>query len=153
MPRTVADDLLREVPLLRIDEPVASAVETIVASGVSALPVVDERGEYRGILGEREFIGALFPGYLGTLKYAGFVPHSLDGEIERRSGCLAEEVGRHLNRDHVDVGEEYSDAELAEIFLHHRVLIVPVVDGERRVRGIVTRADFFRALAERARAL
>lgn len=153
MPRTVTDDLLREVPLLQIDEPVRTAVETIVASGVSALPVIDERGEYRGILGEREFIGALFPGYLGTLKYAGFVPHSLDSEIERRSGCLDEEVGRHLNRDHVDVGDEYSDAELAEIFLHHRVLIVPVVDASRRVRGIVTRSDFFRALAERARAL
>ena len=138
------------MPLLRIDEPVARAVERIVASGVAALPVVDEREEYRGILGEREFIGALFPGYLGTLKYAGFVPHSLDSEIERRSGCLQEEVGRHLNRDHVDVGEDYSDAQLAEIFLHHRVLIVPVVDVSRHVLGVVTRADFFRALAGRA---
>lgn len=149
----VANDLLREVPLLRIGEPVAAAVETILAAGVAALPVVDERDEFRGIFGEREFIGALFPGYLGTLKYAGFVPHSLDSEIECRSDCLAEEVGRHLNRDHVDVGEDYSDAELAEIFLHHRVLIVPVVDRERHVRGVVTRSGFFAALATRAREL
>jgi len=38
--------------------------------------------------------------------------------------------------------------QLAETFLHHRVLIVPVVD-QGRVRGIVTRWDFFKAVAKR----
>ena len=43
-------------------------------------------------------------------------------------------------------GPDASDVQLAETFLHHRVLIVPVVDGGR-VIGVVTRADFFRELA------
>jgi CBS domain-containing protein len=37
---------------------------------------------------------------------------------------------------------------VAEIFLHHRVLLVPVVDGGA-VTGVITRSDFFRALATR----
>ena len=37
---------------------------------------------------------------------------------------------------------------MAEIFLHHRVLIVPVTDGGRVV-GVITRGDFFRSVAER----
>jgi len=37
------------------------------ASDVPALPVIDATGKLRGIFGEREFIGALFPGYLTTL--------------------------------------------------------------------------------------
>jgi CBS domain-containing protein len=53
-----------------------------------------------------------------------------------------------MNTEHVDVGEDFSDTQLAEIFLHHRVLIVPIVD-KGRVTGIVTREDFFRALAQR----
>ena len=53
-----------------------------------------------------------------------------------------------MNTDHIDVGEDFSDTELAEIFLHHRVLIVPIVaDGQ--VAGVVTREDFSRALAAR----
>ena len=52
-----------------------------------------------------------------------------------------------MNVDHIDVGDDYSHAQLAETFLHHRVLIVPVLDQQRRVRAIVTRSDFFAALA------
>ena len=53
-----------------------------------------------------------------------------------------------MNTEHVEVPADYSDAQLAETFLHHRVLIIPVVDG-RQVEGVVTRWDFFRAVAAR----
>jgi CBS domain-containing protein len=144
---TSPNQLLRDVPILRLTDPVGDAIWKILATGVPALPVADDAGVLYGIFGEREFIEALFPGYIGQLKYAGFVPQSLDTEIERRAGCLAEGVARYMNVDHIDVGEDYSHAQIAETFLHHRVLIVPVVDRERRVQGIVTRTDFFAALA------
>ena len=41
-----------------------------------------------------------------------------------------------------------SPALVAEIFLHHRVLIVPVTEAGR-VTGVITRSDFFRSVAER----
>ena len=53
-----------------------------------------------------------------------------------------------MNTEHVDVDVAYSDVQVAEIFLHHRVLIVPVTE-DGRVRGVITRADFFRWVAER----
>jgi CBS domain-containing protein len=37
---------------------------------------------------------------------------------------------------------------VAETFLHHRVLIVPVRQGGRVV-GVITRSDFFAGLAAR----
>jgi hypothetical protein len=36
---------------------------------------------------------------------------------------------------HVDVGSDFSDAQLAETFMHHRVLIIPVVDYGRVIGG------------------
>ncbi len=36
--------------------------------------------------------------------------------------------------EHVDVSTDFSDTQVAEIFLHHRVLIVPVTDGGRSAR-------------------
>lgn len=149
MPRTITDDLVREVPLLRSGQTVGEAVRAIVAEGLPALPVVDEEDRYVGIFGEREFVTALFPGYLGQLKYAGFVSHSLDREIDRRASCVADPIAEHVNSEHIDVDEDYSDAQLAETFLHHRVLVVPVVDAGRRVKGVVTRRDFFAALVGR----
>jgi CBS domain-containing protein len=152
MSRALSEDLVREVSVLRSREPVGDAARRIVDSGLPALPVTGDDERYEGIFGEREFIAALFPGYLGELRYAGFVPHSLDEEIDKRAASLLEPVGRHANRERIDVGEDYSDAQLAETFLHHRVLIVPVLDVDRRVVGAVTRTDFFAALVARAQA-
>ena len=151
-PQEIASTVRRQVPLLRADALLGDAVAEIIEADAPALPVVDGDGKLVGIFGEREFIGALFPGYLKTLGYAGFIPRSLDEALEKRATCLREAVREHTNTDHIDVGEDHSDTQLAEIFLHHRVLIIPIVEAGR-VAGIVTREDFFRALARRLTAL
>jgi len=147
-PRTIAELVHREVPLLKQDQPVGEAVAVVLEAGLPALPVVDSEQRLVGIFGEREFITALFPGYVANLKYAAFVPKSIDAVIEKRHGCRHEPVSRHMNTEHIEVPADFSDIQLAEVFLHHRVLIVPVTH-EGRVSGIVTRSEFFAALAER----
>ena len=147
-PSTLTDPLLREVPTLTTNDPVGDAVRKIIDTDLPALPVVEQDGTYCGIFGEREFITAVFPGYLGELKHAGFVPRSLESALQKRATCGREPVRDWMNTEHVDVGPDFSDAQVAEIFLHHRVLLVPVVD-DHRVTGVITRNDFFRALAER----
>ena len=147
-PSSLTDPLLREVPTLSASDPLADAVPRVIESDLPALPVTDDRGRYCGIFGEREFITAVFPGYLGELKHAGFVPRSLESALQKRATCGQEPVRDWMNTEHVDVGTDFSDAQVAEIFLHHRVLLVPVVD-HGHVEGVITRNDFFRALAER----
>jgi CBS domain-containing protein len=138
----------RDIPLLSCGEPVGDAIRKVLDSHLPALPVVDAEGGFAGIFGEREFLAAVFPGYMKELKYAAFVPQSLDDALEKRSACRAEPVEQHMNTEHVDLTGDFSDAAVAETFLHHRVLIVPVTE-DGRVVGVLTRADFFRALAER----
>jgi CBS domain-containing protein len=149
-PSTFVEASRRDVPLLRTDQDIRSAAEVVLDTGVPALPVVDDRGNFAGVFGEREFIHASFPGYFDALGTARFVPRSLDATLE--VGRMDDPVSAHMTPDHVEVGADPSDAELAETFLHHRVLIVPIVE-DGRVTGIVTRSDFFRALAERFREL
>lgn len=147
-PRKLSEPLIREAPLLRSDDGVGRAVEELVASGLPALPVIDGDERLVGLFGEREFVSALFPGYLRELKYAGFVRKALDEALEKRATCRDEPVSDHMNTEHVDVKTDFSDAQVAETFLHHRVLILPVTE-DHRVQGIITRQDFFRSLAER----
>jgi predicted transcriptional regulator len=82
------------------------------------------------------------------LRFAGFVPKGLDEAIQKRSACRAEPVRDHMNTEHIEVATDASDVQVAETFLHHRVLIVPVTE-RRQVKGVITRSDFFRKLAER----
>jgi len=146
-PRAVSDPLVRETPVLDAQDPVAEAVKSLLDTDLPALPVAD-RGRLCGIFGEREFFKALFPGYLGELRSAGFVPRSLEPALEKRASCRAEPVRIYMNTEKIGVGTDFSDAQVAETFLHHRVLILPVLD-DRRVVGVITRGDFFRAVGER----
>ena len=147
-PREVSEPLIRDAPLLRSDQTVAEATRALMDSELPALPVIDERERLAGIFGEREFLGAVFPGYVKELKHAGFVRRSLDEALERRDECRTETVGRHMYTEHVHVDRDFSDLAVAEIFMHHRVLIVPVTH-DARVVGVITRADFFRSVATR----
>jgi CBS domain-containing protein len=145
---SLTNDLIREAPVIHVDDSVGDATRAVIDSALPALPVVDERERLAGIFGEREFLGAVFPGYLKELKYAGFVKRSLEDALEKRRECRNDPVREYMNTEHIDVGADFSDAQVAEIFLHHRVLLVPVVQ-DRAVVGVITRADFFRSIAER----
>ena len=147
-PRAISESLLRDAPLLRSDDTVLEATKAVLASDLPGLPVVDEGERLVGIFGEREFLGAVFPGYLKELKHAGFVRRSLEEALEKREECRTEPISAHMNTEHVHVDRDFADVTVAEIFLHHRVLLVPVTDGGR-VIGVITRAEFFRSVAER----
>jgi len=147
-PRSITGSLVRETPILAPDDTVGEAVRRLLATDLPALPVVDATRGLRGIFGEREFFAALFPGYLGELSFAGFVPRSLESALIKRRESREEPVARSMNTEHIDVRHDFSDAQVAEIFMHHRVLIIPVTEN-RRVIGVITRADFFGTLAER----
>jgi CBS domain-containing protein len=146
MPTSIVSSVRREVEPLDHDEPVGVAARKVIEAGLPALPVVDADGEFKGIFGEREFMTALFPGYVGELGSAAMIRRTIDEAIERRESCREHAIAKYLTTDHVLVDDDYSDTQLAELFLHHRVLIIPIATGGR-VHAVVTRNDFFRELA------
>ena len=148
MPDSIAKKVIREVEPLRVGEPVGSGARKVIEAELPALPVVDEEGAFHGIFGEREFMNALFPAYVGELSSARMVSRDIDAAIERRESCREEPVSDYITTDHVVVEDDYSDTQLAEIFIHHRVLIVPIAT-KGRVHAVITRNDFFRVLAEK----
>jgi CBS-domain-containing membrane protein len=149
MPRDAIETTLRDVPVLHVDDELGDAARRVIASGLPALPVVDRDERLVGIFGEREFIGAAMPGYVKTLPSAVFARRSLDDALEARGACVHERVGEHMNTEHVELPPDFSDIQVAETFLHHRVLGLPVIDEDRHVLGAVMRADFFRHVAGR----
>jgi CBS domain-containing protein len=144
----LGEELVREVPIVRADAPLGSAIETLVASGLPALPVCDAEDKLVGIFGERAAISAILPGYVGELTSAAFMSSALDDALEQRVECTVEPVSKYMNTEHVAVSVDFSHAQLAETFLHHRVAVIPVVE-DRRVVGAVTRRDYVKTLAER----
>ncbi len=148
MPDSIAKAAMIEIEPLLADETVGAAVRRLVEVDLPALPAVEDDGSFAGTFGEREFLGALFPGYVGTLASARLISPSIDDAIERRAGCSGEPIRNYLTTDRVVVEDEFSDTLLAELFLHHRVQVIPVATNGR-VHAVVKRHDFFRRLVDR----
>jgi CBS domain-containing protein len=147
VPDEISKEVIREIEPLASSDSVRAAAERVIESGLPALPVIDDKGNFAGVFGEREFMRALFPGYVDQLGSARMVRRSMEDTIERRLECSVEPIESYLTTDAVSVEDEYSDVELAELFLHHRVLIIPVMSAGR-VHAVITRSDFFRRLFE-----
>ena len=148
MTNTIVKATIREHEPLRADDPVGLAARRVMQADLAALPVVEADGSFAGIFGEREFMTALFPGYVGTLASSAMISRTIDEAIDRREGCAEEPIRAYLTTDHVVVGDDYADTQLAELFIHHRVSVIPIAT-EGRVHAVISRNDFFRALAER----
>jgi len=148
MPDSIVKEVIREVEPISADATVADAARQVLATDLPALPAVESDGTFAGIFGEREFMSALFPGYVGELGSARMVSKSMDASIDRRIECAGESIRRHLTTEAVVVSDEHSDTQLAALFLRHRVLIVPIAT-EGRVHAVVTRHDFFQTLVAR----
>jgi CBS domain-containing protein len=148
MPDSIVKTTIKEIEPLGVDEPVLVAAHRVIDTELPALPVVEADGAFAGIFGEREFMAAMFPAYVGTLASSRMISRTIDETIERRAECRDESIRKYLTTDHVIVEDDYSDTQLAELFIHHRVLIIPIAT-EGRVHAVVTRNDFFRGLTER----
>jgi CBS domain-containing protein len=148
MPKSIIKQTLREIEPLSADDLIGPAARRVIDLGLPALPAVEADGKFAGIFGEREFLAALFPGYVGELASGAMISRSADETIQRRSHCSNEPVRKYLTTDHVLVEDDYSDTHLAEIFLHHRVLVAPIAT-KGRVHAVITRRDFFVELVDR----
>jgi CBS domain-containing protein len=148
MPDSIVKKALREIEPLDADELIGPAARRVIEEGLPALPAVEKDGGFAGLFGEREFMEALFPGYVGELASAAMISRSVDETIERRANCAEQPIRRWLTTDHVMVEDDYSDTQLAELFLHHRVLIVPIATAGK-LHAVVTRHDFFCELVNR----
>jgi len=138
----IINSIIREVVPLADTDPVGYAGRRVVESGLPALPVIDRDGRYVGLFGEREYMTAIFPGYVGTLMNARMIRRSLDATIEPHMASQDKPIRPYLTTDPVLLEDDYSDAEMAETFLHHRITVVPIAT-EGRVHSVVTRGEFF----------
>ena len=67
MPDSIVKETIREIEPLSIDDNVAEAAKRVIELKLPGLPAVDSDGKFAGIFGEREFLAALFPGYMNEL--------------------------------------------------------------------------------------
>jgi CBS domain-containing protein len=151
--KTAAEIMDGSVPSVSPDADARNAIELLAKTDKGAIPVVDEERRVVGIVSESDLIisdeesDLHLPHYLNIMGGIVFVG-SMKGFEERLDKAFAIKVAELMTPDPVTVND-YASAETVARKIadeHHNHL--PVVNGEGRFLGMVTRADALAALVE-----
>jgi len=149
-----ADDIMRpDVPSVTREQDAKTAIDLLAKTDLGAIPVVDSESKVVGIVSESDLIlseeqsDLHLPHYLPIMGGVVFVG-SMKGFEEKLNKAFAANVRDLMTPDpivvSVDEGAEAVARKIAES--HHNHL--PVVDGDGRLAGMVTRADALAALVD-----
>jgi CBS domain-containing protein len=149
--KTAAEIMDAEIPTVSPDADARAAIELLAKTDLGAIPVVDAERRVVGIVTESDLIlsdeesDLHLPHYLNIMGGVVFIG-SMKGFEERLNKAFATKVSELMTADPVVArADEGADAVAKAIAdRHHNHL--PVVDGDDRLVGLVTRADALAAL-------
>jgi CBS domain-containing protein len=153
MAKTAADIMDTDVPALGPEDDAKRAIELLAEREIGALPVVNSENRVIGIVSESDLVlsdeqaDLHLPHYfniMGGIIFTG----SMKGFEERLNKAFATNVRDLMSEDPVVVRTDDGVEKVARLIAekHHNHL--PVVDGDGKLAGIVTRADALAALVE-----
>jgi CBS domain-containing protein len=149
MPETVSEVMTRDPIAVEPQTPLEDAIRAIAQNRVSGLPVV-ENGQLVGVLSESDLMwqetGVDPPPYIMLLDSVIYLrnPARYRQQIHKALGQTVEEV---MSRNPIAVGPDRPLREAARLMHDKSIRRLPVVDGDHRPIGILTRGDIVRALA------
>jgi CBS domain-containing protein len=150
-PATVGEIMLRDVPTVHADTPLAEALDLLLETDKRRVVVVDDANRIVGIITDGDVIGRAArrgrPGALRSLLdwFAGGArPEAL--EIAARGRTAADVMTSAV----VTVKPDTPIAEAIRLMMAHRIKRLPVVDEQGRLVGLVGRAGIMAALSHLA---
>ena len=149
--KTAAEIMDADVPTVTREEDARRAIELLAQTDLGAIPVVDTEEKVVGIVSESDLVlseeesDLHLPHYLDIMGGIVFVG-SMKGFEERLNKAFATNVRDLMTPDPVVASvDDTAEAVARKIAdAHHNHL--PVVDGDGRLAGMVTRADALAAL-------
>lgn len=158
---SVASIMRKKVPVVSPDDTVGTVASMIAKNDVPGVLVVDD-GELIGIITESDIVtrraAVDFPetiSFLGGYFRAGRLQFPWNRETRDDASDFDHEVRRVLattarelmTSPVINVDQDASVSDLATIMIDHNVNPVPVVTGDNRVVGIVTRRDLVKLIS------
>lgn len=149
--KTAAEIMDADVPTVTPEEDARDAIDLLAKTDMGAIPVIDEDRRVVGIVSESDLIlsdeesDLHLPHYVNIMGGVVFIG-SMKGFEKRLDKAFATSVSELMTADPI-VAKVDDDAETVARTIaekHHNHL--PVVDGEGRLAGLVTRADALAAL-------
>ncbi|HEU5423402.1 MAG TPA: CBS domain-containing protein, partial [Nitrolancea sp.] len=150
---TVAEVMTTQAPTVAANAGLPEVIEAVVSTRLNRAVVVDEERRPLGVVTDAELLGRLDPAALPGLArlLMGKLPFVRLSDAEREQLRFAQgtRAAELMLTPVLTVRGETPALEAASLMLQRRYKILPVVDAEGRLIGLLDRADLLRAVARR----
>lgn len=136
----IGDIMDRRAARISLDGSMANAAELLVLSRASDLMVVDENGDYVGVLAEGDLLHALMPDFEGLLESGASLDDAVRAFLDSGRQFADQPISRLVIRTSITLSPDDELLQAATVMITKQIRRLAVVDGERLV-GTVSRAD------------
>lgn len=137
-----ADIMTADVAIVGPDTEVSEIARCLLDRRIGAMPVVDGDGRLLGLVGEGDLIRRAEP--FRTRHAPLSLIYDRTRDFIHARGTRARDI---MMKEIPSIKPDASIAEIAELMERRGATHLPVLDDDRRVVGIVTRADVLRGIA------
>jgi len=139
----VSQLMVKDLTSVEADDTIRSLVETLETSETSSVPVTDAESRLVGIISERDVLAAAVPKYTELLHSASFMPN-IDQLTAGLNRIADDSVKRYIIQKVVSTSADSYDLQAADLMLRNKLRLLPVVDEDGVLVGIVRRVDLFK---------
>jgi len=141
----VKEIMTKDLSAVEEHTPVKELIYILDRSGFSSLPVVDEEERIVGFISERDIIEAALPGYFEMLHGTSFLP-DVNQFSQKLKEIENEPIGKFMTKEVIKVEEDEDDLYVADLMIRKDLKIVPVINREGILVGMVRRIDLLKDL-------
>jgi len=145
---TVKDMMTKEVVTVPPDMSVKDAAKKLFQMEISGLPVIDEQKHVIGMITEKDIITMALPKYVEKLGDFDFLLNEepFTRKIEESDKVKVKDI---MRKEVLCVTEDTPIPEVARLMIIKKVRRCPVLDKEKKLIGIIARADIVKEIARR----
>ena len=138
----VGDVMTKDVITVQKFDSVMAVADILAARNISGLPVVDKEGKLTGIITQADILSVV--GVRKEHTFKDLLKHML-GEpfLERRMGDI---VGDVMTSPALTTTPQTNIAEVVRIMDEKKIRRLPVVNEDKKLVGIISRADILKAV-------
>ncbi|OPJ55254.1 CBS domain-containing protein [Alkalithermobacter paradoxus] len=146
------DIMTCDVISVKKDTPIENIAKILIEKRISGVPVVDEENKVVGVVSETDIVkkekNIKVPSFITILQGVVFLESikNMEEDIKRVAAYKAEDI---MSDDVLTVNEEDDLEYIANLMIEKSINRVPVVDDERKIKGIICRYDIIKSMFNR----
>jgi CBS domain-containing membrane protein len=141
----VKDIMTKDVITVHAHDDLEDVLRLLAENRISGIPVIDDENRPVGLISESDILSLI--GMRKGHTFRDVMRHILGEPLPgRRGGNRPEDI---MSSPVITTGPDENVSEVAKILDERKIKRLPVVDGEGKVIGIVSRGDIVRAIGKK----